>query len=371
MQPINPSEKSNNERLRTVRILFAAILAAVLIAAVCTAVWFIRRDTPEKAIRNTMKQISSPDGSLISELTLQGNADKNNGVSESALLRFFSDFSCRILSVSQDGDHAQAQVSVTTPDARLIATDIRLYLLKNADAQEQSETGQVYTLLDRFLSENEYPPAETEGIISLSRTRNSWTIQRDEELSSLLLGGLPDALTDPYLLTPEQVLRAYMEKLDSMSVREWSETFNVNDLFSTYAPEYEQIDTEFLTRAKEAYAYSDIHAETSGTVSEVSTIISGIDSSAIFRSFKQKLSDYGVTIDAITDDSSALSEKSAQFLLEAIRENESTADYPVTVSMENNGNGWIITDSSSLTDALFGGMSAAVSQFEEDPDSEE
>ena len=73
-------------------------------------------------------------------------------------------------------------------------------------------------------------------------------------------------------------------------------------------------------------------------------------------------------VTAITDDSVALTEKSAQLLLEAIRENESTAQFPVTLHMENNGSGWVITDSSVLTDALFGGMSAAALQFESSGD---
>ncbi len=353
------TEQSKSERLRTVRILFAVILAVFVIAAVSMAVWLIRRDTPAKAIRSTMKQISSLDESALSQFADQDGS--RTGLS--ALRRFFSPFSCRILSVSQQDNQASADVRITTPDSHALAVDIRTDLLKNADAQQAADDETIYDLLDQLLSEKTYPSADTEGTITLSRTEDGWTIIQNSDLSSLLLGRLPEYLSDPYLLTPQQVLTAYLEKLDSMSVEQWSDTFGVDDLFNTYAPDSGEIDREFLTCAKDAFSYSQIQAKTEGSVSEASAVITGIDTSSILSSYKEKLAAYGGTISAITDDSSELSRKSAELLLEAIREDDSRTEYPITVPMENNGNGWIITDFSSLTDALFGGMSAAVESF--------
>ena len=73
--------------------------------------------------------------------------------------------------------------------------------------------------------------------------------------------------------------------------------------------------------------------------------------------------DLVITTDAASADSYDVSRKSASLLLESIMENESTAEFPVTVSMENDGTGWNITDSSALTDACFGGMAEAVEEF--------
>ena len=360
------TEQIKAERLRTVRTLFAVVIAVFAIAAAGIIIWLVRRDTPAKAVRSTMKQISSLDESAISQFTDHDGSQ----AAVSALRRFFAPFSCRILSVSQQDGRASADVRVTTPDAHELAVDIRTDLLKNADAQQAAGNEKIFDLMDRLLSEKTYPAADTEGTLNLSKTEDGWTIIQDSALSSLLLGNLPEYLSDPYLLTPEQVLTVYLEKLDSMSVAEWSETFGVNDLFSVYAPESGEIDTEFLTHAKDAFSYSQVQAETDGSVSEASVTITGIDTSSILNRYKEKLAEYGGTISAITDDSSALSEKSAQFLLEAIREDDSKEEYPVTVPMENNGNGWVITDFSSLTDALFGGMSAAVDSFSGTPEAE-
>ena len=197
------SEKTKTERLRTVRILFAAILAVFLISVVSMTVWLIRRDTPAKAVRRAMKQISALDESAISAVASPGSAGHISEETVSALRRFFDGFSCKVLSSSREEDQAAVRIRVTTPDARSLAQDIRLCLLKNTE-QELSSADQIYPFLDRFLSERKYPLSDTEGTVSLTRTQEGWTIRQDSQLSSLLLGGLPEALLDPYLLTPEQ-----------------------------------------------------------------------------------------------------------------------------------------------------------------------
>ena len=95
----------------------------------------------------------------------------------------------------------------------------------------------------------------------------------------------------------------------------------------------------------------------------ISLTVTGIDTGAILRIYKEKLESYGRTVDAVSADSYAVSRKSASLLLESISENESTSSFPVTVTMDNDGTGWAITDSSALTDALLGGMSSAVEEF--------
>ena len=359
------------------RILFLALPILLLIAAVCIITWYVRRDTPGRTVRNTMKQISSLDESAILQIASSGEGEDSSAALE-ALNLFFRDFSCKVLSVSQDKNTASVRVRVTTPDARLLASDIRLSLLQDAGPQFTAEP-----LIIRKPPIIRMPPIQTESILSWSsacqsriirsrkqrapfvwiRHRTVGQLPRTSGLSSLLLGGFPEALADPWLLAPETVLTVFLEKLDSASAEEWAVLFDVNDLFSTYAANAAQIDMEFLTRAREAFSWSDVKADTSGSHSDVSLTITGINTGAILQSCKEKLASYGQTADAASADSYDVSSKSASLLLESIRENESTAEFPVTVSMENDGTGWSITDSSALTDACFGGMLAAVEEF--------
>lgn len=361
----NTSDKSITERRRTVRGLFAALLVTVIAAAVCITVWLIRRDTPAKAIRTTMTQISSLDESSIGSILADGMDASDTEDAVSAFSRFFSDFSCRVLSVSQDNDTAQAQVRITAPDARLIAADIRLSQMEEESTLNPSDGKQIYSILNRLLSDNDYPSVSSEGTVYLTKTRNGWEVRYTDELTSLILGGLPEALADPYLLSPQQYLTAYLGKLDSMSAAQWGELFGVNDLFSTYSSNYEQIDAEFLTRAKEAFSFTVGQADTDGPSSEVSADITAVDTASILAQYKEKLIRYGKTFDAVKDDSAALSEKSAQLLLDAIRENEAVSTFRILVPLENNGTGWNVTDTSALSDALLGGVSDAASGFAE------
>ena len=369
------SKKTVNRHRTSGRFLFAAVSVMILTAAVCTAVWLAVRDTPAKAVRSTMKQISSLDESALRQIVEAEDGVRDSDAAIPALSLFFEKFSCRVVSVSKNEDYADVLVRVKTPDARALASDIRLLLLKDSglpqasdhqeapDHQIVPDTALVYSLMEQCLSEQEYPLTETEGSIRVDKTQDGWSLIRTSDLSSLLLGGFPDALADPWLLAPDTVLTVFLEKLDSASAEEWAVIFDVNDLFSTYAANAAQIDMEFLTRAGEAFSWSDLKADTSGSHADVSLTITGIDTSAILQNCKEKLASYGKTADAATADSYDVSSKSASLLLESIRENESTAEFPVTVSMENDGTGWSITDSSALTDACFGGMLAAVEEF--------
>ena len=363
------SEKSKPGRLPGIRILFAAVPVLLLIAAVCAVTWYIRHDTPAKAARSVMKQISSLDESALRQVIPDADAAGGDSEAISSLKLFFEKFSGKVVSVSQDADTADVLVRVKTPDARALAADIRLLLLKdsdlqdNSDIQAASDTNHIYSLMRQCLSGRDYPLTETEGSVRLKKTQDGWIVSRTPELSSLLLGGLPEALADPWVLTPDEVLAVFLEKLGSASVEEWTGIFHVNDLFSTYAANATQIDREFLSRARDSFSWTDIKADTSGSHSDVSLTVTGIDTGAILRSYKEKLESYGRTVDAVSADSYAVSRKSASLLLESITENESTSSFPVTVTMDNDGTGWAITDSSALTDALLGGMSSAVEEF--------
>jgi len=363
------SEKSKTGRLPGIRILFAAVPVLLLIAAVCAVTWYIRHDTPAKAARSVMKQISSLDESALRQVIPDADAAGEDSEAISSLELFFEKFSGKVVSVSQDADTADVLVRVKTPDARALAADIRLLLLKDSDLQDNSDieaasdTDHIYSLMQQCLSGRDYPLTETEGSVRLKKTQDGWIVSGVPELSSLLLGGLPEALADPWLLTPDEVLAVFLEKLGSASVEEWTGIFHVNDLFSTYAVNATQIDREFLSRARDSFSWTDIKADTSGSHSDVSLTVTGINTGAILRSYKEKLESYGRTVDAVSADSYAVSRKSASLLLESISENESTSSFPVTVTMDNDGTGWAITDSSALTDALLGGMSSAVEEF--------
>ena len=68
------SEKSKTGRLPGIRILFAAVPVLLLIAAVCAVTWYIRHDTPAKAARSVMKQISSLDESALRQVIPDADA---------------------------------------------------------------------------------------------------------------------------------------------------------------------------------------------------------------------------------------------------------------------------------------------------------
>ena len=76
------SEHMRSERLRSVRFLFAVIIAVFLLAAACMILFFIRRDTPGKAVRSTLNQISSMEDPAISQIVLP---ESGSGISEKAI----------------------------------------------------------------------------------------------------------------------------------------------------------------------------------------------------------------------------------------------------------------------------------------------
>ena len=347
------------------RLLFAASLAVCLIFVSALVLWMVRRDTPARAVRRTVRQLSSMDEEAILRLlSPERTADSTQDYTAQAraLGCFFDQSSCRILRSDRDKDRAQVTVQISAPDARSLASDIRLDMIRTRILTDSVPPDQTYDAMARLLEENTYPQTDTEGVLVLEKQNGVWNLVPDSSLPSLLLGGLPEALQDPYLVTPSEVAGTWLEQIVSMSAEEWASIFQISDLFSTYAENASEIDLEFLTRAKDAFSYGEIREETDASSSEVHVSVTGIDTAAILGSYREKLISYGETIDAITDDSVTLSAKSAQLLLDSIKEADSTRTCDAVIYMENDGSGWVITDASRFTDALFGGMDEAVSE---------
>ena len=239
---------------------------------------------------------------------------------------------------------------------------------ENPDEDDLSGEGQedkVFTLMKNALSDGSFQKTETSETLHLTKSRGSWTVISDSALRTLLTGGLIEKLNDPDLLSPEDVLSVYLDRFKTMSPQEWAAELNSPNLFQTSSQDSEQLSELFYQKAASVFKYTIDEVRAEGSVAQVSTQVTVVDMSSVLSSYRQKLIAYAKTTDSITADDSALSSKSVSLLREALEENADPKTVSVSIRLENSKSGWQIVDTSGLTNALLGDMTAATDLFHE------
>lgn len=356
--------------------------AAAVLVCVGIARHAHRLNAPEKAVRDSLmliEQQGSKDAADLFAPSASGAQSASfsdlSDTGREALRAYFSGFSFRILDSHIDGETAAVDVEATGFDADALARSIRKTQLRQEyneklsdDESTLSSDGQedqIYTLMKNALSSGSFQKTVTRETIHLTKNKRDWTIVSDSALRTLLTGGLIEKLNDPDLLSPNDVLSVYLDRYKTLSPQEWAEELNSPDLFQISSQDSEKLNDLYYQKAADVFKYTIEEVRTEGSVAQASIQVTVVDMSSVLSSYHQKLIDYAKTTDSITADDSALSGKSVLLLREALEENADPKTVPVSIRLENRKSGWQIVDTSGLTNALLGDMTAAADLFHE------
>lgn len=299
---------------------------------------------------------------------------------------FFRDFDYKILDIDVDKTkkNATASLRLSTIDARTLAEDFAASLLKSEileAATPSSNTGDSsasledhYLLLNHLLKTKEYDISETNCTIYLHAIENgkkeAWEIKRTHSLEDDLVGGLMTCLSDPDILSPEDTLTVYLNTLKKMDLDEMSSYLGVVSIMNTSDTAKSSIASALVEQIRKNFNYTIKDSRIDGYHAVVSTEITTFDSDAILSEYESKLSDYLASPDAVIDGSQKRYQKSLDFLLSCIENNEETVTADVDFSLNNDGASWKLKNAGvSLGDAIFGTLST--SPVEETTDSDE
>lgn len=324
---------------------------------------------PEKAVKQELSLIQKLDESTIKafisyeDIRISGSASAEvDPDAAEAVKLFFQNFKYKILSssVSDDETTATVTISVKNLDAKALAKDLCLAMINASARQTDAATVSSFTLMKKCLEKNTYPEVKTEAVFHLTNQSGNWVIQESAELEDQLTGGLVSYLQDPYLLTPEEVLAATLEPLQTFDAQMWCEYLDLNDVFSTDSSVSEEIDLALADRLAEYYDYEILGSTQDDKTAYVEVKMSSLNLTEVMDQCRSALLAYAQTTESIRATDTELAEKTAQILLESLNACTSASETTLTVRMVNNGYTWEVLLDDLFSDALLGGIDTAL-----------
>lgn len=327
---------------------------------------------PEKAVRQEMDLIRKLDEptiqAFVSYESLQYNQSappESSAESTEAVKLFFKNFTYRIRSssVSDDKMSATVELDITNLDAKMLARDLCRAMIRSTASQggesPQAGLASSFALMKQCLEENTYPLATTPATVQLTNKNGVWVIQESPELEDAIAGGLVSCLNDPYLLSPGEVLSCTLQPFNDFSAQEWINYLQISDVFNTGSDLAPELDATLAERLAEYFSCAIMDISQDGDRATADVQITSLDMSAVCTACRQSLLAYAQTTESIRATDEELRQKTAEYLLDALKKNDSAVANTVSVELINNGYTWEAVFDENFSDALLGGMRAA------------
>lgn len=326
---------------------------------------------PEKAVRQELDLIQKLDEPAIRSFVSYENLRLNQSApltndeeTTQAVKLFFQNFDYRIRSSSVSGDltSADVEVDITNLDAKLLAQDLCRAMIRSSVSQNGTagETVSSFALMKQCLEENTYPSVTTTITVHLVSRDGAWIIQEDAQLEDEIAGGLVSYLSDPYLLSPNEVLLCTLMPFSDFSAQEWSNYLQMDDVFGTGSDLAKELDAELAEQIAAYFSFEILNVTQDGSRASAAVQITSLDMPGVCAKCRQSLLDYAGTTASIRATDEEIAQKTAEYLLEALRENSASTVSAITVELINNGYTWEALLDENFSDALLGGLDASV-----------
>lgn len=340
---------------------------------------------PEKAVRNELDLIKKLDESTITsfvsyeDLSLSSDQSLDTGEDTTdAVKLFFKDFSYHIDSSTQskDGITAEVRVSITNIDAKALAKDLCSAIYSHSlgySSEEDSgdESISAFTLMKECLENNTYEKAMTQATFQLTRQDDVWTIQESAQLEDEIVGGLVSYLADPYLLSPEETLDLTLKPFLDFDAQDWQEYLQISDIFAVGSEQSDTLDELLFDQISRYFDYQITGTAQDGDNAAVTVDITSLDLNAVIQSCLTPLREYGSSTESIRATNEEVNEKTAEILIDALKDNTASSVTSVSVALRNDGHTWDAVLDESFTDALLGNLDAALTSLSEAADTGE
>lgn len=359
------------------QIFIGLILAALLLSVLFLAKRKSRLTPPQRAVSDSLKMLQAPSSQsedLLAGLIAAQGAGSGRLTQEAAdaFRLFYQTFSFRILGGSSSGEEASVKVEAAGPDGRQLALLIRkrqleLAYAESGDREEGSqEESDPYRMMKDLLQEGSIRKSHRVQTLTVRKGTGGWFVVSDQALKDLLTGGFTDAFRDPDLLTPEDILEVYFGRYQSMTVQEWEDALQVEDLFSLSSgssSSQDQVRTALFRKLSDLYSYELGPLSVSGSSAQASVKVTSLDLSAVLSSYRESLIAYSQDPSFLQEESAGVSEQKTGLLAEAIQQTDERITSELRVSLVHDQDGWQLKEVPGLTDALLGHLQAAVSSF--------
>ena len=329
---------------------------------------------PEKAVRKELDYIQKLDEEAISsfisyddilassDLSLESGPDTTE-----AIRLFFKNFKYHIDSSTQSKDDSTATVTVTLTnlDAQELAKDLCREIYRDSLSYSQSDYDihSAFTLMKECLENHDYPEKQTTATFQLTSENDIWTIQSSPELEDELVGGLVSYLSNPYLLSPEDILDLTLAPFKDFTAQDWQNYLDISDVFAVGTDQADTIDQLLFQQIASFFDYEITDVVQDGDDAKVTVNITSLDLNAVIESCLGPLRDYGSSTESIRATTEEFNQKTGEILITALKDNISSTITPVTILLHNDGHTWDPVLDTSFTDALLGNLDESLASL--------
>ena len=350
--------------------------ACGLILLVCSSLYFsgCGYAGPEKAVRRELDYIQKLDEDAISSFFSYENfplhSDQSSGTGSDtteAIRLFFENFKYHIDSStqSQNGTEATVNVSLTNLDAQELAKDLCREIYRDSLSYSHSDYDihSAFSLMKECLERNDYPAKTTTATIHLTSENDVWTIDSTPELENDLTGGLVSYLSDPYLLSPEDILDLTLAPFKDFTAEDWQSYLEISDVFAVGTDQADTIDKLLFQQIAAFFDYQITDVVQDGDDAKVTVNITSLDLNTVIESCLGPLRDYGTSTESIRASSEEFNRKTGEILITALEDNVSSTVTQITVLLHNDGHTWDPVLDTSFTDALLGNLDESLASL--------
>ena len=282
--------------------------------------------------------------------------------------RFYRDFDYRILNIrlNKDSRTALVKVSLNTLDARILARDLKAEELRREilrssldnstqnPAEDTIKDSGNYSIEDSMkdrldilltlLEENKYKVTDSRCDIRCMKEKEGWRIIHTLALENELSGGFLSALTDPELLSPEEVCEINLEALKEMDPQKAISFLDTS--LNTEDPEEDVTKDRVRTAqvlAEEYLSSLEYHvfkAEIKGYRALVPVQITTFDEDTVLSAYQASLDEYLHSAAAVIDGEEKRGKMSRELLMDAVQNCKETKTSEKTFFLYNDGTAW-------------------------------
>lgn len=329
---------------------------------------------PENAVKQELNLIQELDmdaiQTLVSYKDLQISEDSSAAAEETALeaIRlFFKNFHYKIRSSTQDNrSHtAEVNVDITNLDAQMLAKDLCRLMVQASMDYKNIHTGQKdltssFALLKECLENNTYPEKTTSAAIQLTEKDGVWSIQENSELEDDLVGGFVSYLSDPYLLTPEDVLSCALDPFIDFSAEEWIQYLAIDDIFQVNNELASSLDQLLAEQLESCFDYEILNVTQDNNHAFAEVNLTSLDMDYVTQACVEPLLDYANSTESVRATEEEINKKTAEIIMNALENSTSSRSTIITMELWNSGQMWEVILDDSFSDALLGGMEDAL-----------
>lgn len=281
---------------------------------------------------------------------------------------FYKDFSYKVKKVQiQDETHAKAKTQLHLMDTHSLAKDYSLAVLKKHIQQQADPTGSEFSLQDScellkdLIKNNDHPLKEKTVLLSLEKEKEEWQVVHSAELDDQLTGDLSLYLTDPWLLSPSEIVSAHLDTIRDFDRQQLIVYLSLDELEDD--GDYSAaLASALADQIQEYFDYEILEENTEGSQAIVKVRTTTVDFESILSSYKEQLSTWleENTSQSLSGGAQGRREKEQEILLSCVRNNKKTASKEVSLELQNDGTNWKIQMDASLSGAVLGDITTAL-----------